>query len=70
MFCKNCGNEIKDGVKFCSKCGTEQVIHTDFPEKSDNETIENNTDIKNNSSKSNKGFTACFVCSETCCMCL
>lgn len=47
MFCKNCGNEIKDGVKFCSKCGTEQVIHTDFSEKSDNETIENNTDIKN-----------------------
>lgn len=22
MFCKNCGNEIKEGVKFCSKCGT------------------------------------------------
>lgn len=22
MFCKNCGNEIKDGVKFCGKCGT------------------------------------------------
>ena len=21
MFCKNCGNEIKDGVKFCGKCG-------------------------------------------------
>ena len=47
MFCKNCGNEIKDEVKFCSKCGTEQVIHTDFPEKSDNETIENNTNAKN-----------------------
>lgn len=24
MFCKNCGNEIKDGVKFCDKCGTLQ----------------------------------------------
>lgn len=23
MFCKNCGNEIKDGVKFCSKCGNQ-----------------------------------------------
>ncbi len=22
MFCKSCGNEIKNGVKFCSKCGT------------------------------------------------
>lgn len=24
MFCKNCGNEIKEGVKFCGKCGTPQ----------------------------------------------
>lgn len=24
MFCKNCGNEIKDGMKFCGKCGTLQ----------------------------------------------
>ncbi len=22
MFCPNCGNEVKDGVKFCDKCGT------------------------------------------------
>ena len=21
-FCKNCGNELKDGVKFCASCGT------------------------------------------------
>ena len=21
MFCKNCGNELPDGSKFCSKCG-------------------------------------------------
>lgn len=21
MFCKNCGNEIKDNIKFCTKCG-------------------------------------------------
>lgn len=21
MFCKKCGNELKDGVKFCAKCG-------------------------------------------------
>ena len=24
MFCKNCGNEIEDGSKFCGKCGTLQ----------------------------------------------
>ena len=23
MFCKNCGNEIKDGAKFCPGCGAE-----------------------------------------------
>lgn len=22
MFCKNCGNQLKDGAKFCAKCGT------------------------------------------------
>ncbi len=22
MFCSNCGNEIKEGAKFCTKCGT------------------------------------------------
>lgn len=22
MFCKNCGNELKDGLKFCPKCGS------------------------------------------------
>ena len=21
-FCSNCGNELKDGAKFCPKCGT------------------------------------------------
>lgn len=28
MFCKKCGNEIKDGVKFCSKCGMSQDVST------------------------------------------
>ena len=23
MFCQNCGEKINDGVKFCSKCGTQ-----------------------------------------------
>lgn len=26
MFCKNCGNEVKDGVKFCSRCGAKIEI--------------------------------------------
>ena len=26
MICKNCGKEIKDGIKFCNFCG-EQVIN-------------------------------------------
>jgi len=21
MFCKNCGNEINEGIKFCPNCG-------------------------------------------------
>jgi len=24
MFCRNCGNNIENGVKFCNKCGTMQ----------------------------------------------
>lgn len=31
MFCKNCGNEVKDGEKFCSKCGTSQQIGNTNP---------------------------------------
>lgn len=27
MKCKKCGNEIKDGKKFCSKCGTKVDIN-------------------------------------------
>lgn len=38
MFCKNCGNEVKDGVKFCSKCGA-----TEFSEnKVESQTAETN----------------------------
>ncbi len=35
MFCSNCGNEIKDGQKFCTACGTpvpEQAV-TPMPEQ-------------------------------------
>lgn len=43
MFCKNCGDEIKDNAKFCSKCGT--------PTISDN-SEQQNTDTTDNNSKS------------------
>lgn len=43
MFCKNCGNEIKDNAKFCSRCGT--------PAISDN-SEQQNTDTADNNSKS------------------
>ena len=41
MFCKNCGNEIEENVRFCSHCGynfqieatTEKVINTDKENK-------------------------------------
>lgn len=26
MFCKNCGNKVKDGAKFCDKCGADIEI--------------------------------------------
>lgn len=26
MYCKNCGNQLKDGLKFCTKCGS--AVHT------------------------------------------
>lgn len=30
MFCKNCGNMVKDGMRFCTKCGAPVgVSHTD-----------------------------------------
>lgn len=31
MFCKNCGKELADGVKFCPECGTNQKESTESP---------------------------------------
>lgn len=47
MFCKNCGNEIKDGVKFCDKCGTKVKINilTDI-KKDDEKTYDNSLNDK------------------------
>lgn len=42
-FCTNCGNELKDGTKFCSKCGkpaTVQRPQNDLSETSSNYSID------------------------------
>ena len=31
MFCLNCGNELKEGIKFCTKCGTPASGQTGRP---------------------------------------
>ena len=32
MFCSKCGNQIKDGFKFCPKCGAPVYVKKDTPE--------------------------------------
>ena len=38
MYCKKCGNEIKEGAKFCTKCGN-VVINETAPEVKEEKTI-------------------------------
>jgi len=49
MFCKNCGNEIKEGTAFCSKCGTKiatvERSNSGDSLKSNNVNIENSSEI-------------------------
>lgn len=33
MFCKNCGKEIEENVKFCPYCGTQITIESHSDEK-------------------------------------
>lgn len=43
MFCKKCGKELEDNVRFCNYCGTEvenKVV--DFNEAADNNKPDNN----------------------------
>ncbi len=42
MYCKNCGNEVAEGVRFCSKCGANLEISVD-PEQNTFENQEQNT---------------------------
>lgn len=37
-FCSNCGNELKEGAKFCSKCGTKiSVAPVEYYNSSDDD---------------------------------
>ncbi len=42
MFCKNCGNELKEGVKFCSKCETKLVVASEIEETNSSSNINSN----------------------------
>lgn len=48
MFCKNCGNEIKEGIAFCSQCGTKVAT----VERSDSgDSLKSNNATATNSNK-------------------
>lgn len=42
MFCKNCGNEVRDGVEFCGKCGTKLGSVLEIKETVSSDNISNN----------------------------
>ena len=50
MFCTKCGNQIKDGFKFCPKCGTpvyvEKIQQSGFKEGAHNQELKKTEDIK------------------------
>lgn len=65
MFCKNCGNELKENEKFCSNCGTaitEDDIKIENSSKVDETTSTStnstSTSTSTSSSKSNKNGLA------------
>ena len=39
MFCTKCGNQFKDGYKFCPKCGTPAYVEREVPKSEDNNEI-------------------------------
>jgi TPR repeat protein len=48
MFCTKCGNQIKDGFKFCPKCGTPVYVEKEVPQSEVKTQVE---DVKNETSK-------------------
>ena len=50
MFCKYCGNELKENARFCTKCGRENISKVNVDNEFDKEIIPNiSTDIVENS---------------------
>jgi len=49
MFCKNCGNKLKDNTKFCTSCGREVVISNNNISKPESEVLvlKNSLQLKN-----------------------
>ena len=46
MFCKYCGNELKENARFCTKCGRENISKVNVVNEFDKEIIPNiSTDI-------------------------
>lgn len=52
MFCKYCGNELRDDSEFCSNCGKKLVV--DEKELSDDKVIDNTITEKSDDNKTNK----------------
>ena len=51
MFCTKCGFEIKDGYKFCPKCGTPAYVEKEEPKSEvKKEEIDDVTEVTNDSS--------------------
>ena len=48
MYCDNCGNKLRDGAKFCNKCGTniEEYVVPE-PDKPFVNSVANGQDILN-----------------------
>ena len=49
MFCTKCGNQIKDGFKFCPKCGTPIYVEK---EKDESEVKSQVEEVKKKASSS------------------
>ncbi len=41
MFCKNCGTQLADDVKFCPSCGTDNSAEASAPEAATEPVVEN-----------------------------
>lgn len=63
MFCTKCGNQIKDGFKFCPKCGTpiyvekekaESDVKAQVEEDVKKETSSNETEVENDDKAKSK----------------